>query len=64
MTIDEFFLSMRVALVTFIAHWKFMHEGTPEQWPLELNDGEWMEQWIAHLMELEDRKQAELEEQL
>ena len=62
MTIDEFSLAMRVALVTFAGHWKFMHEGSPELWPLELTEEEWHDQWIAYLEELQDRKRAEREE--
>lgn len=54
--------SIRVAIDSFVSHWKFRNFHSPKQWPDKMNWSEWNEQWIAYLMELEDRKQAEREE--
>ena len=46
MTIDDFHSYISVLNDRLSAHWKFMNQNHPDQWPLEMNRDKWAEQFI------------------
>ncbi len=46
MTIDEFHEYINYLNDRLYSHWKFMNQHYPDQWPLEMDKDEWIEQFI------------------
>jgi len=49
MTLDEFAQDLDATLIDFIGVWRLNHEKMPDQWPMEMDAGEWWEQFLAHI---------------
>ena len=47
MTLDEFALELRTSVEEFIENWRNKHQSQPLEFPLELEGGDWWEQFIA-----------------
>ena len=48
MTLDEYIDKSKEELETLRKHYKEMSELDPENWPFEMNEGEWSEQELGY----------------
>lgn len=49
MTLEEFVSGLERELSDFKQMWVDENKLSPDEFPLEMNEGEWYEQWIAHI---------------
>jgi hypothetical protein len=49
MTINEFHDYINDLNNLFHSHWIFMNGNHPDQWPLEMDKDDWIEQFIAYM---------------
>lgn len=49
MTKDKFVAQLRDAVNAFDASWTKGHKKDPAGYPLEMNEGDWLEQFEAHM---------------
>ncbi len=47
MTLSEFIKEMRSDLDRFEADWRKRQEDQPDEWPEEMDAGDWLEQFIT-----------------
>jgi hypothetical protein len=47
MYIEDFNTYISVLNDRFCCHWKFMNRSNPDQWPLDMDKDEWIEEFIA-----------------
>lgn len=51
MTLHEFIVRQHVLLERFGANWKAQHEQSTDDWPLEMNEADWEEQFLMMIVE-------------
>lgn len=49
MTLDEFEADLLKEAKEFVQKWRDGNERLPDEWPLEMNDGEWWEQYLSDM---------------
>lgn len=48
-TLDQFYEQMNMDIHSFMKRWKENHQADPESWPMEMNEGDWFDQFISDM---------------
>lgn len=46
MTLEEFIAEMKKDIDKFEVNWRKQNVAKPEHWPMEMNEGDWYEQFL------------------
>ena len=49
MTLNEFEQELMGEVQEFAKQWRDEHTEAPDEWPLNMNEGDWFEQFISHI---------------
>lgn len=52
MTLEEYVEMVKKDLDEFESNWKNSHESDPENWPMEMNEGNWDEQLLSYKFDI------------
>ena len=47
-TLEAFVAIMKADIDRFAANWRAQHAAKPEEWPLQMNEGDWYDQFLMY----------------